>query len=265
MIPLGSILVPGLGQYIDGAHRAGAGYTTTAGAGAALALAVGRTDGTDAGLPRDASGQLRFAGLHVLQTAGFLSAWDAFQRAVPALQQEGKYQFLTTKQSLGNLLTAPFDADFLGQPTTWLNLAYTGLVAGLVIAGRDQGDDYETFRPRDVAFVASSSFNAGVGEEAVFRGWLLPILHQNFGRRFWLANAVQAGVFGGLHAARAEEFAAVIGAWALYEGWLTRRNDWSIRESIFHHFWYDVAVVASSFLADEREDRIQVTFPVIRF
>jgi hypothetical protein len=33
---------------------------------------------------------------------------------------------------------------------------------------------------------------------------------------------------------------------------LTRRNGWSIRESIFHHFWYDVLVASATLLADER-------------
>lgn len=265
LIPFGSMVVPGLGQYIDGGYLAGAAYTGTAAAGLVVGLAAGSADVTyDGGLPRSAGDQISFEAIHVHVTARYLSAWDAFYRAVPAFHQEGKYEFLTTRESLGDLMTAPFDPEFLGRKTTWLSLVYTGLVAGLVVAGRDPGPEYEPFRPRDAAFTGALSYNAAVGEEAVFRSWLLPMLHQKTGERFWLANALQAGIFGALHA-EAGAFAAVIAASGLYDGWVTRRNDWSVREAIFHHFWYDVAVVAATLLADERQGRLRVTFPTIRF
>jgi membrane protease YdiL (CAAX protease family) len=146
--------------------------------------------------------------------------------------------------------------------TTWADLAYTGLVTGLILSGRT-GD--APLHGHDLAFATALSLNAGVGEEAFFRAWLLPLLHQNTGERFWLSNSLQAALFGLVHVPQAGELAVVIAGWALYEGWLTRRNEWSVRESIFHHFWYDVAVVVASFLADETEPRIQLTLPTIRF
>ena len=54
--------------------------------------------------------------------------------------------------------------------------------------------------------------------------------------KFAVSNAAQAWLFSRLHLGQAGPFALVIGAWAFYEGWLTKRNRWSIRESIFHHF-----------------------------
>lgn len=262
-VPLASILVPGTGQYVHGEYVAGLAHTATAAAGY-LAARLSSADLDLEGLPREGRDQFAYEAIHVSATSGFLSAWDAFHRAVPALREEGKYEFLTRRESLGDLLSAPFETDFLGRWTTWLNLAYTGVVAGVLLGGRDAGIEYEPFRARDAAFAASLSLNAGVGEEAVFRGWLLPILHQRFGERFWLANSTQGVIFGALHP-QAGAFAAVIAAWALYEGWLTRRNDWSVRESIFHHFWYDVAISAAEFLTDEREARIRLTLPTIRF
>lgn len=262
-VPLASILVPGTGQYVHGEYLAGLAHTATAAAGY-LAASVSSADLDVGGLPREGRDQFAYEAIHVSATSGFLSAWDAFHRAVPALQEEGEYEFLTTRESLGDLLSAPFETDFLGRWTTWLNLAYTGVVAGVLLGGRDAGIEYEPFRARDAAFAASLSLNAGVGEEALFRGWLLPLFHQRFGERFWLANSTQGLIFGALHP-QAGAFAAVIAAWGLYEGWLTRRNDWSVRESIFHHFWYDVAIVAAEFLTDEREARIRLTLPTIRF
>jgi len=103
-----------------------------------------------------------------------------------------------------------------------------------------------------------------VGEEALFRGWLYPVLHQNLGRRVWLSNGLQAAIFGSLHVPQAKSFALVIATWAFYEGWLTRRNGWSVRESVFHHFWYDVAVGAAT-LATQEQATVTIVFPAVRF
>jgi hypothetical protein len=73
---------------------------------------------------------------------------------------------------------------------------------------------------------------------------------------------VQAAVFGLLHP-DAEWFAAVIAGWAFYQGWLTRRNGWSVRESIFQHVWYDVVVILLD-LADARQVTIGLTLPLSR-
>ncbi|MQA89439.1 MAG: hypothetical protein GEU90_04280 [Gemmatimonas sp.] len=51
---------------------------------------------------------------------------------------------------------------------------------------------------------------------------------------------------------------------AAWEGWLTRSNGWSVRESIFHHFWYDAAVVTAALLTQERDAELRIAFPVIR-
>jgi hypothetical protein len=262
LIPLGSVIAPGLGQYLHGAYYPGLGYTGVALLGYTVGVS-GDSEGVAAGeLPRASGDQLTYEGYHLQFAAGLTSAWDAFHRAVPALQQQGKYEFLTTRENLGDLVTAPFDFRFVQRWTTWVDLAYTGLVAGLILSERT-GD--QPLRGRDLAFATALSLNAGVGEEAFFRAWLLPLLQQNTGEQFWLSNSLQAGLFGLIHAPQAGGLAVVIAAWALYEGWLTRRNEWSVRESIFHHFWYDVAVVLASFLADETEPRIQLTLPTIRF
>lgn len=253
-MPFASIAVPGLGQYLQGGTMGGLGHT-----GTAVLAAVVATGGSPdpfpvsvSGFPRGADEQLRHQAAYVAVTTGMLSAWDSFQRSVPLLQAEGKYGFLPEdRASHLDLLAAPFDLRHLGRWTTWVHLGYTAAVAGLILDRRRSDIAYAPFRGHDAAFVTSLSMNAAVGEEALFRGWLLPVFTQSTGS-FWGANALQAGLFGLGHVDAAEEFAAAIGAWALYEGWLTRRNDWSLGESIFHHFWYDVAVLAATLLRDER-------------
>jgi membrane protease YdiL (CAAX protease family) len=261
-IPLGSLFVPGLGQYLHGATGPGLAFTGTGIAGFAINQQAGGE--VDTTLPRDGEEQLATSGALLFAGAGLVSAYDAFRRGLPGLQREGKYEFLTSHASTGDLFTAPFDPKFLGRWTTWVELAYTGAITAIVLSDREEGVEYEPLKARDVAFTTGLSLYAGIGEEALFRGWLLPLFHQSLGERFWVANGVQALLFGAGHVGTASEYAAVIGGWALYEGWLTRRNDWSIRESIFHHFWYDVAVVTAEFVTDQREP-VTLVFPTIRF
>jgi len=262
LIPMSSFLLPGLGQYLHGAPLTGAAYTSASLLGATLYNARGPGVGDD--LPRDARGQEGYTGLLVVAGAAYLGTYDAFRRAVPRLQQEGKYAFLTNHAPVSSLWTAPFDMRFLRRWTTWVDLAYTGAVTAIVLSRRDPGRVYEPFTAHDAAFVTALSLNAGIGEEAVFRGWLYPVLHQQLRQRWWLSDGIQASIFGGLHTATAQAFAIVIGAHAFYEGWLTRHNGWNVRESVFHHFWYDMAIGIAEFLTDERAT-VTLAFPAVAF
>jgi membrane protease YdiL (CAAX protease family) len=243
------LVVPGLGQYIHGAPWVGLGYSGAFVGGLLASNAFGGSPDLDP-LPRSTDDQLAFESLHLAVSSQFLSAWDAFHRPMPALQGAGKYEFLGEPEDLGDLLTAPLDYRFLGRWTTWVGVGFTGGVLAWVLAEDHDSGGGPPFRPRDAAFAASLSLNAAVGEEALFRGWLLPMLTQKTGGRFWLANGIQAALFGLAHP-QADEFAFVIAADAFYFGWMTRRNDWSIREGVFQHFWYDAALVTAALLADD--------------
>jgi membrane protease YdiL (CAAX protease family) len=263
-IPLASLLAPGMGQYLQGAPGPGAGFTGAAVAGYALYLTGDPAAPETSVLPHDPAGQQTIVGLGIVTAAGGLSAYDSFHRSLPALQAGGRYEFVTSHDSPGTLLLAPFDVRMLGRWTTWIDLAYTGAVTLVLVTTEKQpGKQYWPFRARDGAFVTSFSYTAGVGEEALFRGWLYPVLHQNTGGRVWLSNGLQAAVFGGLHVPQAKAFALVIASWAVYEGWLTRRNGWSVRESVFHHFWYDVAVGAATLMTQRAT--VTIAFPGVRF
>jgi hypothetical protein len=259
-IPLASLFVPGLGQYLQGSWLAGAGFTGAAVGGYALYSGGAAEGGSD--LPRSSAGQRAFVGTVLVGAAAELSAYDAFHRSLPSLQRAGRYDFVTAHDSPGSLLLAPFDLRMLKRWTTWIDFAHTaGVTALVVLSETEPGARYLPFRSHDGAFVASFSYGAGVGEEALFRGWLYPMLYQRLGRRAWLANGLQAGAFGALHAPQAGVFALDIAASAFYEGWLTRRNGWSVRESVFHHFWYDVAVGTATMLT-QKTATVAVVVPV---
>jgi len=264
-MPLVSAAVPGVGQFAGGDPPSGAGFAGAAVVGYVLYFTGDTASAHLTDLPRNPAGQQALAGLEIATAAGFLSAYDAFQRALPSLRQVGKYGFITAHESLGHLLLAPFDAHMLGRWTTWIDLAHTAIVTtALVISETRPGKRYVPFQVHDGALTATLAYGAGTGEEAAFRGWLFPLLYQNLGRHLWLADGLQATIFGGLHVPQAGPFAADIAVWGFYEGWLTRRNGWSVRESVFHHFWYDAIVIAATFLTQGAQS-VTVVFPTVRF
>lgn len=264
-IPLASMILPGIGQFVYGRPLHGAAFLGTTAAGVGIALSGDPEALELESLPRTGDTQRAFYGLQLASTAGMLSAYETFRTGLPALRANGEYQFIGDDHaSTLSLFTAPFDPTFLTRWTTWLGLAYTGAVAALVaIEGTDPGQINRPFTVGDGAFTAGVSLNAGIGEEALFRGWLYPLLYENLGAK-WLANPIQAGIFGALHP-QAGPFAIMIGGWALYQGWLTKRNGWNVRESIFQHVWYDVVIIAATLLTDEASGEVAITFPTIRF
>jgi membrane protease YdiL (CAAX protease family) len=246
-IPIASFFLPGFGQYMHGATGTGLAYSAAfVGGFVAGSQRPSLPDSVD--FPRDAEDQLSELGWTVAMSAANLSAWDAFNRALPAQRAAGKYAFLGKRETLGQLLAAPFDPSHLRSWTTWVDLAQTALITGFVLSERESGKGYEPFLGRDAAWAGAISMNAAVGEEAMFRGYLLPMIYQKSGK-FWVANVSQAAIFGALHGPAGLLFQ---GPWGLWEGWVTRRNNWSVRESVFHHFWYDAAVFTAGMIIDEK-------------
>jgi hypothetical protein len=265
-LPLISVLVPGFGQYAQGATAAGLAFSGAfaLGAGTALVQLEDVLDGRSLDeyeLPlvaREREEQLFLAGLQLTQSAGFMSAYDSFHRALPALQQRGRYSFLKTHEPLGRVFAAPFDLRLAGKKTVWIPLAGLTVLAGTLVAvERNDGDALARIRGHDVAFGAQLSYQAGVAEEALFRGYLMPVL-QEHGGDAKLANLVQAAIFGGLHYSKDNPVPLVQTALGFLTGAVAQKRGGSIREGVFLHFWWDVAAVAAELLVQEseRKDRV---------
>lgn len=236
--PFSNMLLPGAGLYGTGRPVSGAGYTASALVGVGL---VGHSSFDEFDLDaRDSQGQRIAVGLAVLSASGMLGAYDTFRGSLPGFKAVGKYDYLEHTPSVGQIMAAPADPRYLRRWTTWVGLAFTA-AATVGVLSQDKDPGAPPLGGRDVAYSGAISLGAAAGEEAAFRGWLLPLFHQNMGQKFWLANGLQSTIFGAGHP-DAKEFAFVIGAWAFYQGWLTRRNGWDVRESTFQHFWYDVAI-----------------------
>jgi membrane protease YdiL (CAAX protease family) len=265
-LPMGSLVVPGLGQYVHGDPRAGLAFTATAFGGILAGSALIGDEALDdveltTSSPRE---QWGLAFLSTGQSALFLSAYDSFHRAVPELQRRGEYGFLTHHEPTERLFTAPSALSYAKRRTTWIPMGLAAALAtAVVIDGRHGHDRFRPYHEGDELFVAGISYNAGVAEEALFRGYVLPLAQRRMGS-FWAANGTQAVLFGALHYEAGGSLPIVQTLSALYDGWLTRHNGGSVRESIFQHFWYDVLVLTATLLADPLDEpkNVSVRFSV---
>jgi membrane protease YdiL (CAAX protease family) len=113
----------------------------------------------------------------------------------------------------------------------------------------------------DVFFTGAISYGAGVGEEAVFRGFLLPELRQALGSDFW-SNAVTAVGFAAAHLGSVDRPIAQL-ALGYYWGDLTQRNNWEIAESIFIHTWWDVIAFLTVFQIKDKEPASSAVRPAL--
>ncbi len=264
--PLGSVFVPGLGQWVNGATGAGFAFFGTSLGTAAVAANTDSEPRLDDRLPRTREGQLHEFALQASFDAGLLSAYDSFRRSLPGLQAGQRYRFLENTTSTRRAFAAPFRFGFLGKATTWILLSIpVAIIAASAIDDNNNAISHLPFQWHDAVYAGGTSYGAGVTEEAFFRGFLFPVTHELWGERFWLANTSQALLFGAAHLASNEvpwpQF--ILGG---YWGWLTRRNDWDLEEAIFQHFWWDAVLITGILLLDDGDDpHLAVTFPTIRF
>ena len=174
----------------------------------------------------------------------FVSGYDSFRHTVQNNKKYGQFEFIDYQESVPELLLSAFDFRYLARPTTYIPLLI-GLGLHLAIPTNLYQESFSgSLFPKDIVFATGISLNAGVGEEAFFRGYLMPALTQWWSSPLW-ANIAQTAVFGALHISNgggAGPFQAVGG---FYWGWLTQRNGWSIGEAAFGHFWWDVLVLSA--------------------
>jgi membrane protease YdiL (CAAX protease family) len=274
-LPAPSMFLPGFGQYFQG-ERAGLGYTGAAFTGIYLvADGASRLRDHDGGFDasklfdgEDWGVREYILGAMLYQGSGFLSAYSVFRSSVPRFQKEdGRYRFLKAQESLGEMALAPVRFGHLGKASTFVPL---GLLAGvltyLVIDDRSthSGSDW-TFSADDLAFSGPLAYNAGLTEEAVFRGWLLPVAYEYSGRTWWFANGAQAGLFALAHYSSANPVPWPQFLLGWHFGSLARKNGWTLSESIFLHAWWDGALFLAQALTTRRVNgtsAFRIAFPV---
>ena len=167
---------------------------------------------------------------------------------------------------------APLDFGFLQRPTTYIPLLVAASINFLTLESVATDPDYErsSLDGGDLFYANALSFGAGVGEEALFRGWLLPAL-QHYTGNSMVSNGGAATLFALAHypVVQRPVFQLIMGA---YWGYLTQSNRWSIRESIFIHTWWDVMAFLTIYQIENKKlakipniEQLTLRLPPLRF
>lgn len=266
---LGSFILPGLDQWAMGQVNPGMLYSGYAISGYGIAFWAEdkikveniRNTVTDSegGLATDPTYQLRSAAYQATMAAGFLSAYHSF-RTYAETSGDTRYDYIKNNgDTVENVMLSPFKFKFLARPTTYLPL----LAAAAIMISSMNDDNARKVNSSDKGYLAVTSYQAGVGEEAFFRGFLFPYLATSTGSDFW-GNILSSVVFGAAHISDDNEFPVIQTLFGMYDAYLTKRNNWSIQESTFIHFWWDVLVFAGAYAAAP-ESRIHYNKSLINF
>lgn len=271
-------IVPGLGVALQGRPLVGLTYFGAAFGGGVLLVDgmeglldenpefEGKLFGAGAPSLHNPNLQKVIAGGSIIQGTMFLSAYDVFHASLPGFKAKGKYGYVKRQEDVGQLMVAPFQFNYLKRKTTWIPLASLAATAAVMVpyarAHPEEPGTWTPYRWHDPLFTGTISYSAGVTEEALFRGWLYPVAYEYTGENIWVAQIAQAGLFAAAHMSEVR-YPIAQAALGLYFGWLTERQQWSIGESAFIHFWWDVIVFTAALFSERQVDaKVGVTLPL---
>lgn len=218
------------------------------------------------------------------QNLWFFSIFDAYRSARVARDDAG-YKHRITRESLGDLVSAPFRPSVLKSPWVWIGVP-AALIAGIAVSYAIEGDDLENTPSifdvdkvnvfgrrfsRGAGFAAGSAFYAGlfasvgVGEEALFRGVIQTELEERFGSTGGLIAA--SAIFGAVHAfnflddpgtiAVAVPVITVLGTGL---GLAYQRTGHKLSTAVAMHFWYDFLLSVTAFAVDPTHQPFVVNY-----
>ncbi len=273
--PLASLLLPGFDQHLQGQVASGLVYSSIwLGSNLWYANRAEELKDTQDSMGWDSWSKMQkddynnheelprqtMLASQYMTAVGAMSAWQSFRTVVETHRDEGRFEFLREEETPMDLLTAPFEFSHLQRKTTWIPLLVAAGIGAIVPQGLT--DDYkrDPYSSSDAFYASAISYNAGVSEEALFRGYLQPMIYDSW-RSSLGSNVIQALVFGLAHRATIDRPLAQAGM-GFYLGWLHEKRDWTLSESIFVHAWWDVIALSSNYLVRLKDEK-RGTPPVI--
>lgn len=248
--PIASVFLPGLDQWVEGQYRSATVYSSYAAVGAITFLGnkSGFSPSSNVNDILEARERRAEWGLLAYQDAGLLSAYHAFRTAAESRKPSGQFAFLKNDETSGDLLLAPLRFSLLLKPTVFVPLGFLAILSSP--HGSADRERY-VWRGRDLFFSSAISYNAGVGEEAFFHGYMMPALRESGLSDNW-SNAATSLMFALAHLSPDDKVPWPQFVISLYLGWITTENDWTLSQSVFIHTWWDVIILSSSFASDSR-------------
>lgn len=273
-LPLISFMLPGAGQLYRKQLISGASYATVGLAGAYYSerasrdLKLSEKENLDISSQNTAVRKYIF-GLQVYQVAGGISAYHTFRSAVWQRQKFDQYRFLGPGETPMDILKAPFAFNYLGRSSTYIPLLVGGSLSWYLATHPGAGYTRRSAGKEDVLFSSAFSYGAGTHEEAVFRGWIMPVLHEQ-GLSAPIANVGQGLLFALAHLG-SNNIPLPQLFLGLHLGRVTQRNQWTVGEAVFIHTWWDVFAFLSSYHLQKKgsdmdaklESRPRLTLPPV--
>ncbi len=258
--PFVSLMLPSFDQFYEKQTTAAGLYLTYSLIGFSQMVGATQVEETNTVFnSKDDRLRRTFLGAQMIQTAGSLSAFHSFRSAVESRRSLGEYAFLKTKEDSADLIKAPFRFDFLTRTSTWAILGVE-LIALAIDMKNFEGKTQ--FTNTDAGFTMGYSYQAGVGEEALFRGWMMPYV-ANRGWSPWASNLLTATTFSLVHVSAANPAPWPQFLLGYYLGQVALWNDWSIQESIFIHTWWDVLAIGASWAIVDANKENAIFVPLI--
>jgi membrane protease YdiL (CAAX protease family) len=183
---------------------------------------------------------------------GELSLYDSFRSQVRLRPDD--FRFIKHHETPQDIALAPFRFSYLTRPTTYIPML---LFVAMNFPGKQSDKELERdpFTTSDAFYATSLNYQAGVGEEAMFRGWVMPLGMYYTGSGIW-ANVINSTAFTISHyPINGTGGSAFWFGSGLYFGYVTQRNDWSISEAIFIHTWTNFLATAAEFSYRKKENK----------
>jgi membrane protease YdiL (CAAX protease family) len=185
---------------------------------------------------------------HVLFYSVYSSYRDAGGIKPPSMNQE----------TYLDLVIAPFQPKYIFNRYFWIPMGILLALTGYETSHPPKNPQWTLLYPGMKRsgfmnfYITTISFNAGVSEEAFFRGFLNHFLVKEMGLEIGIASS--SLIFGLAHLGNGLGNVLFATLGGLYFGYIHYKENWDIRQGIAVHFWWDVIVFASN-LRYMKEDK----------
>lgn len=272
-IPTGYLLLPGGTYFYEGDYKTGAAFAIPEVGLFTMGILINDKMGQ-----QDKTPEINVPSLLSFQLYA-VDKWSYFQKEVLRVKTENPEFKLTIDDTpLSDLMVAPFKREVISSPLV-VAFALLGIADGIygypekkrsfsdidnvTAMGNRMSRDSGTGYYEGMAFAVS--YGAGVSEEMIFRGFMLPVTDYKYGKRAGLVSS--SLTFGLLHAFNpglhnpAYTVAQATLAGFIF-GYSVQKEDYKLSKAIAAHFWYDFFSMTTTWLTNPNENPlgVQVTF-----
>ncbi len=272
-IPTGYLLLPGGTYFYEGDYKTGSAFAIPEVGLFTMGILINDKMGK-----QDKTPEINVPSLLSFQLYA-VDKWSYFQKEVLRVKTENPEFKLTIDDTpLSDLMIAPFKREVISSPLV-VAFALLGIADGIygyperkrsfsdidnvTAMGNRMSRDSGTGYYEGMAFAVS--YGAGVSEEMLFRGFMLPVIDYKYGKRaglvsssltFGLLHAFNPGLHNPAYAVAQATLAGFI------FGYSVQKEDYKLSKAIAAHFWYDFFSMTTTWLTNPNENPlgVQVTF-----